>query len=54
VPRSAHAALTALHTQLQQVRDAGNAFWDFVLHALVDFADDAGSSKKRRPFWKRS
>jgi Ca-activated chloride channel family protein len=54
VPRSAYAALAALHIQLQQVHDAGNAFWDFVLHALVDFADDAGSPKKRRPFWKRS
>jgi Ca-activated chloride channel family protein len=54
VPRSKYAALSALHTQLRKVHDADNAFWDFVVHALVDFADGAGSSKTRRPFWKRS
>jgi hypothetical protein len=54
VPRSAYSALSALQMQLREFHDPGNAFWDYVLHALDDFADDAGSPKRRRPFWKRS
>jgi hypothetical protein len=54
VPRSAYSALLALHAQLTEVPDTGDAFWDCVLQALEDFAGDTGSQKKLRPFWKRS
>ena len=54
VPRSAYSALSALYMQLREAHDAGNAFWDYVLHALDDFAGEAGSPKTRRLFWKRS
>jgi hypothetical protein len=54
VPQSAYAALSALCTELEQITDSGNTFWDYVLRALDAFAGNAASPKKRRPFWKRT
>jgi Ca-activated chloride channel homolog len=53
VPRSEYSMLLALHAQLKNVRDPGDAFWDYVLQVLDDFAGDTGL-QQRRAFWKRS